>query len=96
MLCRLHRLTRDRYQDIAKSKKALALGKTKMNPRIRDYLTLIYAIEIQHPYIKEEFPYKKVLLTEQVYDKIEEARNAILETQRFRIPKQGLPSWRRC
>ncbi|RLG46660.1 MAG: hypothetical protein DRN90_06160, partial [Thermoproteota archaeon] len=47
MLCRLHRLTKERYREIAEKQMELVLGKLKMEKanEIRDHLTLVHAIE---------------------------------------------------
>jgi hypothetical protein len=82
MLCRLHRLTKQRYVEIAQSQMRLAFGKIdikKGSQQIRDHLTLIYAIERRHPLVKGQFPYKPVMITPQAYNLMEKAREAILE-----------------
>ncbi|MBS7640146.1 MAG: hypothetical protein QXJ19_02645 [Candidatus Bathyarchaeia archaeon] len=81
MLCRLHRLTKERFTEIAESQMKIFLGKMdvgKMAQAIRDHLTLIYAIETQHPLIKDEFPYKPVMITEDAYKLIAKAREYLL------------------
>jgi len=87
MLCRLHRLTKQRFVEIAQSQMRLAFGEIDIEKgakQIRDHLTLVYAIETGHPLVKARFPYKPVMITPQAYDIIEKARNAILE----RIPRE--------
>ncbi len=82
MLCRLHRLTKERFVEIAKSQRRLALGEidTKKGvQKVRDHLTLVYAIETGHPLVKERFPEKPVMITPQTYDMIKKARELILE-----------------
>ena len=82
MLCRLHRLTKERFVEIAQSQKRLAFGEIDIEKdakKIRDHLTLVYAIETQHPLVKDRFPQKTVLITPKAYEVIERARNAILE-----------------
>jgi len=81
MLCRLHRLTKERFMEIAESQMRIFLGKLdigEMAQVIRDHLTLIYAIETRHPLIKDEFPYKPVMITEYAYNMIAKARELIL------------------
>ncbi len=82
MLCRLHRLTKERYREIAEKQMELVLGKLKMEKagEIRDHITLVHAIETEHPLVKEMFKYKPVLLTERVFNEITMAREAILDT----------------
>ncbi|MEM1585856.1 MAG: hypothetical protein QXX99_01305 [Candidatus Bathyarchaeia archaeon] len=81
MLCRLHRLTKERFMEIAERQMKVLLGKLnigRMAQAIRDHLTLIYAIETQHPLVKNEFPCKSVMITEDAYQLITEAREIIL------------------
>ncbi len=82
MLCRLHRLTKERFMEIAKSQMKLALGQidTKKGARrVRDHLTLVYAIETGHPLVKGQFPYRPVMITPQAFDLLKKARELILE-----------------
>lgn len=82
MLCRLHRLTKERFLEIAESQMRLALGEIDIEKEaraIRDHLTLVYAIETMHPLVRDRFPYKPIMLTPQVYELIGKARKAILE-----------------
>jgi hypothetical protein len=82
MLCRLHTLTKQRYVEIAKSQMRLAFGEIDIEKgarQIRDHLSLVYAVETEHPLVKGRFPYKPVMITPQAYDLIEDARKAILE-----------------
>ena len=87
MLCRLHRLTKDRFIEITKSQMKLALGAIDVEKdakKIRDHLTLVYAIETRHPLVQKHFKFKPVMITPQVFDVIGKARAAILE----RIPER--------
>jgi hypothetical protein len=87
MLCRLHRLTKERFIELTKSQMKLALGAIDIEKdaqKIRDHLTLVYAIETGHPLIKNRFRFKPVMITPQVFDIIGKARVAILE----RIPQK--------
>jgi hypothetical protein len=82
MLCRLHRLTKQRFVEIAESQMRLAFGEIDIEKgakQIRDHLTLVYAIETKHPLVASRFTAKPVLITPEVYETIEKARNAILE-----------------
>ncbi len=82
MLCRLHRLTKQRYVEIAQSQMRLAFGEIdikKGSQQIQDHLTLVYAIERGHQLVKGKFPYKPVMITPQAYTLMEKAREAILE-----------------
>lgn len=87
MLCRLHRLTKQRFIEIAQSQRRLAFGEIDIEKgakKIRDHLTLVYAIETQHPLVRERFPPKPVLITPKAYEIIEKTREAILK----QIPRE--------
>jgi len=86
MLCRLHRLTKDRYQDIAESQSKLALGEIVMDraQAIRDHVTLLHAIETRHPAVEGMFPYKPILLTTEAFDTMKKAREAIMEHLKYK------------
>ena len=82
MLCRLHRLTKERFIEIAQSQMRLTFGEIdieKGSRNIRDHVTLIYAIETRQPPVKDRFPYKPVMITPKSYELIKRAREAILE-----------------
>ncbi len=82
MLCRLHGSTKERFVEIAQSQMRLAFGEIDIEKgakRIRDHLTLIYAIESGHPLVRNRFLYKPVMITPQTYDIIKRAREEILE-----------------
>jgi hypothetical protein len=85
MICRLHRLTKERYVEIAQSQMRLALGEMSVDEgaqQIRDHATLIYAIETGHPLVRGRFSQKPVMITAETYEAISRAREAILK----RIP----------
>jgi len=85
MICRLHRLTKERYVEIAQSQMRLALGEVSVDEgarQIRDHVALIYAIETEHPLVRGRFPQKPVMITAETYEAISRAREAILK----RIP----------
>jgi hypothetical protein len=87
MLCRLHRLTKQRFVEIAESQMRLAFGEIdieKGSRQIRDHVALVYAIETRHPLVASRFTPKPVSITPQAYEMIEKARNAILE----QIPRE--------
>ncbi len=82
MLCRLHRLTKERFVEIAESQMRLAFGEIDIEKgahRIRDHLSLVYAAETKHPLLRKRFPSKPVLLTPNVQEMLMKARKAILE-----------------
>jgi len=87
MLCRLHRLTKQRFIEIAQSQMKLAFGEIDIEKgakQIRDHLTLVHAIETGHPLVKARFSPKPVLITPKAYEMIEKVRTAILE----QIPRE--------
>lgn len=87
MLCRLHRLTKQRFVEIAQSQRRLAFGEIDIGKgakQIRDHLTLVHAIETGHSLVRARFSPKPVLITPQAYEMVEKARNAILE----QIPRE--------
>lgn len=82
MLCRLHRLTKQRYVEIAESQMRLAFGEIDVEKgaqQIRDHLSLVYAAETQHPIVKHRFPFKPVMLIAEAQEMLIKARKAILE-----------------
>ena len=90
MLCRLHRLTKERFIEITKSQMRLALGAIDIEKgakKIRDHLTLVHAIETGHPLLEGRFTQKPVMITPQVFEVIGKAREAILEKIPHRVVK---------
>jgi hypothetical protein len=84
MLCRLHRLTKEKYNELAKSQRKLMLGilqekMKKVAPRLRDHLTLVYAIQTKNPKVVGTFIEKKVMLTDDMLKMLEKASDLILE-----------------
>lgn len=88
MLARLHRMTQERYRELARSQKALALGKIKMEyaDNIRDHLVLVYAIQTGHELVKDRFKRKGIILREDVFDKLWRARDLIFEEIKGQVP----------
>jgi len=81
MLCRLHRLTKERFVEIAKSQMKLALGEIDIDKNarmIRDHAALVYAAETNHSLVRNRMPKKPILITKEVFQRIERAREAIL------------------
>lgn len=81
MLCRLHVLTKERYEALAKAQTRAWRGEVKyeLAENIRDHLTLIHAIETSHPKVKDRFKRKPILLTNKTIDLIVTTRKTILE-----------------
>jgi len=84
MIVRLHRMTRERYDELRKSQKKLALGKMKFSlaDRIRDHLVLVYAIQTEHPFVKEEFKKKKIVARENIWNTLDKTSELILDALR--------------
>lgn len=87
MLCRLHRLTKELYRELAESQRRLMLGITaekmaKMAPRVRDHLTLVHAVQTRHP-AAAGFEPKKVLVRESDLGLVERAREAMLDAMGY-------------
>ncbi len=90
MICRLHRLTKQRYEEIAQSRLRMVLGESEFGDtarKIRDHLTLTYAIETGHPLVKTLFASKPPLITKKMLDIVRKTRESILE----HIPSEGVP-----
>lgn len=84
MLCRLHRLTKEKYQELSKSQRELMLGRLqakmmKVAPQLRDHLTLVYAIQTKDPHVAESFYEKKVLITKNMLNMLDKATSLVLE-----------------
>ena len=82
MLCRLHRLTKQRFVEIAESQMRLAFGEVDIEEeaqQLRDHLSLVYAAEISHPLVRNRFPRKPVMLTPKTQEMLMKARKAILD-----------------
>lgn len=82
MLCRLHRLTKQRFIEIAESQMRLAFGEIDIEKgaqQIQDHLSLVYAAETRHPLVQGRFPSKPIMLTPKAQKMLMKARKAILE-----------------
>lgn len=82
MLCRLHRLTKQRFVEIAESQMRLVFGEIDIEEgaqQIRDHLSLVYAAETKHPLAQGKFSPKPVMLTPKAQEMLMRARKAILE-----------------
>jgi hypothetical protein len=90
MLCRLHRLTKQRFIEIAESQMRLAFGEIDIEEgaqSIRDHLSLVYAVETEHRLVSRRFPCKPVMLTPKAQQMLMKARKAILQE----IPREFVP-----
>ncbi|MEO0118547.1 MAG: hypothetical protein ABIK66_05440 [candidate division WOR-3 bacterium] len=81
MIVRLHRMTKERYDELRKSQKKLGLGgmKFRLAERIRDHLTLVYAIQTEHHFVKDKFTKKKILARENIWDALDRASQLMLD-----------------
>jgi hypothetical protein len=85
MLCILHRMTKERFQALRESQSKLLLGKLdfELADSLRDHLTLIYAIETNHPLVREEFKYKPTIITEKIENKLKLVDDLLLKEVRY-------------
>ena len=81
MLCRLHKMTKERFKALRESQRRLRLGKLsfELSKNIRDHLTLVYAIQTNHPLVADKFPSKKIRLTEGLDEVLEKVDEILLE-----------------
>ncbi|MHA1916803.1 MAG: hypothetical protein ACTSUV_00605, partial [Candidatus Ranarchaeia archaeon] len=89
MLCRLSSLDRERFIAIAESQRKLLLGDLDLIEeavKIRDHITLSYAVQIGHPLVAEMFEHKPVLLQRNIIDEMATERKRILEKHSDVIP----------
>lgn len=84
MIVRLHRMTRERYDELKKSQRKLALGEMNFSlaDRIRDHLALVYAVQTEHPLVKDDHKKKKIVARENIWDTLEKASSLILDALR--------------
>ena len=80
MLCRLHKMTKERFKALSESQRKLILGKLSFDlaENIRDHLTLVYAIQTNHPLVSEKFQPKKIILTEKLVEILEKVDDMLL------------------
>lgn len=81
MLCRLHIMTKERYYALEESSAKLELGELNFchSNKIRDHLTLVYAIQTGHPYIKSKYSEKKILTDRKIYDYFQHETSSIID-----------------
>jgi hypothetical protein len=80
MLVRMHRMTKQRLRELSRNQRELAMGRLRMRyaKEIRDHLTLVYAIQIEHPLVKERFRKKTVVLRDTFFHELEKAQELVL------------------
>jgi hypothetical protein len=80
MLVRMHRMTKQRLRELSRNQRELAMGRLKMHyaKEIRDHLTLVYAIQTEHPLVKERFKKKTIVLRDTFFHELERAQELVL------------------
>ncbi len=92
MVCRLHRLTKDKYSELARRQRELMKGLMQekmltLADSIRDHLTLVYAIQVRDDLVRERFNPKDVIIDDSVIERIEHASTLILDSMSMdRVP----------
>jgi len=81
MVVRLHRMTKERFKELLDSQRRLAMGEIKMKfaDAMRDHLTLVYAIQTEHEFVKGRFKPKRVVIRPAAFEKVKKALDLILE-----------------
>lgn len=85
MLLRFHPMTRERFRAVEASAERLELGELDFDlaGRIRDLLTLVYAVETGHPLIAGQFRSRPVRLERGLYDALRAVSEKALKTTQF-------------
>jgi hypothetical protein len=80
MLVRMHRMTKQRLRELSRNQRELAMGRLKMHyaKEIRDHLTLVYAIQTEHPLVKDRFKKKTIVLRDTFFHELEKAQELVL------------------
>ncbi len=80
MLCRLHRMTKERYVEIARKQMEMALGRVRLegSETLRAHLTLVHAAETGHPLVRGMLAERPVVVDEGIYQAVSRARDAVL------------------
>ncbi len=80
MLVRMHRMTKQRLRELSRNQRELAMGRMRMRlaGEIRDHLTLVYAIQTEHPLVKDRFKKKTVVLRDNFFHELEKAQELVL------------------
>ncbi len=80
MLVRMHRMTKQRLRELSRNQRELAMGRLRMRlaREIRDHLTLVYAIQTEHPLVKDRFKTKMVVLRDTFFHELERAQERVL------------------
>ena len=80
MLVRMHRMTKQRLRELSRNQRELAMGRMRMRlaREICDHLTLVYAIQTEHPLVKDRFKKKTVVLRDNFFHELEKAQELVL------------------
>jgi len=80
MLVRMHRMTKQRLRELSRNQRELAMGRLRMHlaGEIRDHLTLVYAIQTEHPLVKDRFKRKTIVLRDTFFHELEKAQELVL------------------
>ena len=85
MLLRFHPMTRARFRAVEASSERLELGELDfaLAEKIRDHLTLVYAIETGHPLVAGKFRARPVRLERSLYETLRAVSEKALKTTNF-------------
>jgi hypothetical protein len=81
MVIRLHTMTKKRLDALLDSQQRLAMGQVNMHlaQQIRDHLTLVYAIQTEHPLVRGKFEPKQVMISDKLFETFKEAINGMMQ-----------------
>jgi hypothetical protein len=83
MLCRLHRMTKERYVEIARNQMRLLRGQVldiEEAGKIRDLLTAIYAAQKGRGELGEKLKPRRIIISDGDAERFREAREAIMKS----------------
>jgi hypothetical protein len=85
MLLRFHPMTRERFRAVEASAERLELGELsfELAQKIRDHLTLVYAIETNHPLVAGKFRSRPVRLERALYERLRGVSEQALKVTRY-------------
>jgi hypothetical protein len=85
MLLRFHPMTRERFRAVEASAERLELGEMTFDlaEKIRDHLTLVYAIQTGHPLVAGRFKGRPLRLQRSLYDRLRDVSEKALKTTTF-------------
>lgn len=81
MITRLHVMTNERLSALLENQQKIALGLIKMEyaQKIRDHLTLVYAIQTEHPFVSNMFKPKEIVIDEKPFNSFSSAISNLIE-----------------